>query len=89
MKTRIIDSRGFRIREGGPGQLGQDRSPQRGEGGMVTVLFIGLLAIMMILVAAESRSLYLLHHNVRLLEQQQIKRLNSEATNAVSTVTQP
>ena len=59
------------------------------ESGMATVLFIALLAIMMVLVMVESRSVIRLHQEVKLLEQQQIKRLDSPATNAVSTVTTP
>ena len=60
-----------------------------GERGMATVIFIALLAIMMILVTAESRALFHLHREVKFLEQQQIKRLNAPATNTVSIVTQP
>ena len=61
---------------------------RKGERGMATVVFIALLAIMMILVTAESRSLFSLHREVKLLEQQQIKRLNNLPTNSVA-VTQP
>ena len=55
-----------------------------GEHGMATVVFIALLAIMMILVTAEGRALFQLHREVKLLEQQQIKRLNGSPTNTVS-----
>ena len=58
------------------------------ERGMATVVFIALLAIMMILVTAESRSLFNLHREVKLLEQQQIKRLDHLQTNSAA-VTQP
>jgi hypothetical protein len=51
---------------------------------MATVIFIALLAIMMILVMAESRALFHLRQEVKLLEQRQIKRLNPPATNAVA-----
>ena len=47
------------------------------------MVFTVLLAIMMILVMAESRALYNLHREVKLLEKQQIKRLNGQQTNAV------
>jgi hypothetical protein len=57
------------------------------ESGVATIIFITLLAIMMILVMAESRSLLHLRREVKLLEQQQIKRLNTAATNAVATTT--
>jgi len=54
---------------------------------MITVVFIALLAIMLILVMAESRALIQLHRELKLLEQQQIKRLNPPPTNTVSTAT--
>ena len=56
---------------------------------MITVIFIALLAIMMILVTANSRALFHLRREVKFMEQQQIKRLNFSATNTVSTVTKP
>jgi hypothetical protein len=57
---------------------------RRNESGMATFVFIALLAVMMILVTAESRALFHLHREVRLLEQKQIKRLNFSQTNATS-----
>lgn len=48
-----------------------------GKNGSVSVIFVALLAIMMILVMAESRALFHLHREVKFMEQQQIKRLNS------------
>ena len=54
---------------------------------MATVLFIALLAIMMILVTAEARALIHLRREVKLMEQQQIKRLNNSPTNAVVNIT--
>jgi hypothetical protein len=65
------------------------RSAQRNESGMATVLFIALLAIMMLLVTSESRSLIRLHREVKWVEQQQIQRLNGLQTNAVVTAPQP
>jgi hypothetical protein len=62
-------------------------APKRSEGGMATVVFIALLAIMLILVTAESRALFQLHREVKFLERQQLKRLNPPATNTVSTAT--
>jgi hypothetical protein len=53
---------------------------------MATVVFIALLAIMLILVMAESRSLFNLHREVKLLERQQIKRLNNLQANSVAVV---
>ncbi len=43
-----------------------------------------LLSIMLILVTAEMRSLAQLHGDQKLLERQQIKRLNQAATNTPS-----
>jgi len=60
------------------------RKAESRERGMVTVIFIALLAIMMILVTAESRALYHLHREVKFLERQQIKRLDHAATNAAT-----
>jgi hypothetical protein len=55
-----------------------------GERGFATFIFIVLLSIMLILVTAESGALFHLHREVKLLEQQQIKRLNLSQTNAPS-----
>jgi hypothetical protein len=73
----------FRGGQSGPGM------PKRSEGGMITLIFIALLAIMMILVTANGRALFHLRREVKFMEQQQIKRLNFSATNTVSTVTKP
>ncbi len=58
-------------------QAGGLVAPKRREGGSITLIFIVLLTIMMILVMAESRALFNLHREVKLLEQQQIKRLHN------------
>jgi hypothetical protein len=71
----------FRGRQSVPG------ARKRSEGGMITVIFIALLAIMMILLTADSRALFHLRREVKFMEQQQIKRLN--AANTVSTATKP
>ena len=63
------------------------RGARRDEGGMATIVFIALLAIMMILVTAESRALFQLRHEVRFIQQQQIKRLNNQPTNNVAPPT--
>jgi hypothetical protein len=62
-------------------------APKHGEGGMITLIFIALLAIMMILVMVENSSLIRLHREVKLLEHQQLQRLNGPQTNTVSTLT--
>lgn len=61
----------------------------RREGGMATVIFIALLAIMMVFLLVESSAVIRLHREVKLLEQHQIKRLNATPTNVVSIATQP
>jgi len=60
---------------------------RRNEQGMVTLIFIALLAIMMILVMAESRALYHLNREVKFMEHQQIKRWNGSQTNTITTIT--
>jgi hypothetical protein len=57
------------------------------ESGMATVIFIALLGIMMVLVMVESSSLIRLRREVKLVEQQQLKRLNGPQTNTVATAT--
>jgi hypothetical protein len=59
---------------------------RRSERGMATVIFIALLAIMLILVTAESRALIQLRREVKLLQQQQIKRLNLSQTNSMAVI---
>ena len=66
------------------GDEGGLRTPKRSERGSATVIFIALLAIMMILVMANSKSLILLHREVQLLEKQQIKRLDASQTNSAA-----
>jgi hypothetical protein len=57
----------------------------RGERGFVaTVLFIALLVIVLMLAMAGGTALFHLHNEVRTLEQQQIKRLDSSTTNSVA-----
>lgn len=51
-------------------------TPQKNEAGLATIVFITLLAIMALLAAANTAALIHLHRDVKLLEQQQIKRLN-------------
>jgi hypothetical protein len=80
---KILAKNFFRGRPPGSGL------PKRSEDGMVTVIFIALLAIMMILVTANGRALFHLRREVKFMEQQQIKRLNASSTNTVSFVTHP
>ena len=59
------------------------------ESGMVTIIFIALLAIMMILITVESSAVIRLHREVKLLEQHQIKRLTPPQTNTVAKALEP
>ena len=52
---------------------------------MATVIFIALLAIMLVLIMVESSSIIRLRREVKLLEQQQIKRLAVPQTNSIPT----
>ena len=61
----------------------------KSERGMATVILIGLLAIMMILVAAESSALFHLRRERQLLERRQIQRLNASQTNSISRAELP
>jgi len=54
-------------------------SGARSQDGIITVIFIALLAIMMIVIMVQTSSLIRLHREVKLLERQQIKRLNAAA----------
>lgn len=55
------------------------------EGGFAaTVLFITLLTIMLLLATAGGMALIHLHKEVKVLEREQIKRLNSSITNSVA-----
>jgi hypothetical protein len=71
--------------ERGPDETNPGRA---GERGMATLIFIVLLSIMLVLVMAESSALFHLHHELKFLEQQQIKRLDASQTNSVA-VTKP
>jgi len=57
--------------------------------GSATLIFIALLAIMLLLVVANGKSLFHLHREIKLLEQKQIKRLNASQTNAVAAAQSP
>ncbi|HEX3624974.1 MAG TPA: hypothetical protein VH280_06040 [Verrucomicrobiae bacterium] len=59
--------------------------PRRTEDGFVaTVLFIGLLVIMLMLATAGGMAVFHLHNEVKVLEQQQIKRLDLSVTNSAA-----
>jgi hypothetical protein len=57
----------------------------RGEDAFVaTVMFIALLVIMVMLATAGAMAIIHLHNEVRVLERQQIKRLDISVTNSVA-----
>jgi hypothetical protein len=57
--------------------------------GSAVVLYLTLLAIMVILSAANSNTLLHLQRELNLLEHRQIKRLNASSTNSNWTVESP
>ena len=59
------------------------------QNGSAVLVFITLLAIMVILTAANSNTLLHLHRELKLLDQRQIKRLNASQTNATLVVESP
>jgi len=58
------------------------------ESGMATMLFIMLLAIMLVLVTSNVRTIAHLHLTEKLIEQKQIQRLNATQTNTVHAAEQ-
>jgi len=73
MKTQVAKSR-FR------------HEPTRGS---AVVMFLALLAIMLVLVAANGKTLLLLKKDMRLIEQRQIQRLGFAQTNGVNSAVAP
>ena len=61
----------------------------RRQNGSVVLIFITLLAIMMILVTADSKVLSNLHREIKSLERQQVSRLNASQTNTIVIVESP
>lgn len=59
-----------------------DLSRRKEQGLVMALMLITLLAIMMILVAANSMAVNRLHQEVKLLQQNQLKRLDGFQTNA-------
>ncbi len=66
---------------GSPGKRKQNE-----DGFVATMTFITLLAIMVILATAGDMALIHLHREVKVLERDQIKRLNASQTNSVAIV---
>jgi len=86
---RVTPPPSGQISSGGTCRAEAPRRRKQSEGGMATVLFIALLAIMMVFITVETSSIIRLHREVKLLEQQQVKRLGDSQTNAVSTAIKP
>lgn len=59
------------------------------QNGSIVIVFLTLLAIMMILVTVNNSTLTRLHRETKLLEHQQIERLNASQTNTVADVELP
>ena len=66
-----------------------NRSRPHRQSGSAVLLFITLLAIMLVLITANSSALLHLHRELKLLDQRQIKRLNASQTNATTTAISP
>jgi hypothetical protein len=66
-----------------------NRSRPHRQSGSAVLIFITLLAIMLMLITANSSALFHLHRELKLLDQRQIKRLNASQTNATTTAISP
>jgi hypothetical protein len=66
--------------------LGASNPARAGERGMATFVCIALLAVMLVLVMAESTALFHLHREMKLLEQKQIQRLDASQTNSIAAI---
>jgi hypothetical protein len=53
------------------------------------LIFITLLAIMLMLITANSSALLHLHRELKLLDQRQVGRLNASQTNTITTTISP
>jgi hypothetical protein len=64
--------------------------PKRSQqNGSLVLVFITLLAIMVIFATANSKALFYLHQNIKLVEQRQVERLNASQTNTTSIAESP
>jgi hypothetical protein len=59
------------------------------QSGSAVLIFITLLAIMLMLITANSSALLHLHRELKLLDQRQVERLNTSQTNATDRATLP
>jgi hypothetical protein len=59
------------------------------QSGSAVLIFITLLAIMLMLITANSSALLHLHRELKLLEHRQIERLSASQTNTITTAISP
>ena len=59
------------------------------QSGSAVLIFITLLAIMLMLITANSSALLHLHRELKLLDQRQVERLNASQTNVTATAVSP
>ena len=66
-----------------------DLSPRRRQDGSTVLVLITLLVIMVMLATANSKALFHLHREIKLLETRQIQRLNASQTNTMTVAESP
>ncbi|HKW30101.1 MAG TPA: hypothetical protein VJT54_12250 [Verrucomicrobiae bacterium] len=64
-------------------------SPRRRQDGSTVLVLITLLVIMVMLATANSKALFHLHREIKLLETRQIQRLNTSPSNNVTVAESP
>lgn len=64
-------------------------SPNHRQSGSAVLIMITLLAVMLLLLTANSSALLHLHRELKLLDQRQVERLNASQTNVVTSVLAP
>jgi type II secretory pathway component PulK len=70
-------------------KIPREHFTRHGERGMATLILFVLLAVMVVLVAAESSSLLHLRRELQLLERRQIQRLDASQTNSIGRAELP
>ena len=66
-----------------------DFPKHRRQDGSTVLVLITLLAIMVMLATANSKALFHLHREIKLLESRQVDRLNASQTNTVTAAQAP
>lgn len=66
-----------------------DFPKHRRQNGSTVLVLITLLAIMVLLAIANSKALFHLHREIKLLESRQVARLNASQTNTVTVAESP